>query len=155
MAQPAYSNSNGNSNRSWRQRSPSPQRSRESASNPGTANRQSPRPGQRQSPIESLHRLRLLVAEAVRYQKKHNSTALHRFVRQRLGCEGGDADGGTGQAADGTPEQFAGHQALTPGLPAELVHILLTDLELVTQRDGAEQAFLQLIELPLWKVEAE
>jgi hypothetical protein len=107
-----------------------------------TAPRHLPRPGRRPSPIESLHRLRLLVAEAVRYQKKHNSTALHRFVRQRLGFEDGIAVEGVGQE-------------LTPGLPAELVRILLTDLELVTQQDGAEQAFLQLIELPLWILEAK
>jgi hypothetical protein len=146
-----HSHFNGNGGR--RQRSPSPQRSSESASNHGTAPRQSPRPGQRPSPIESLHRLRLLVAEAVRYQKERNSTALHRFVRQRLGFEGGAE--GTDQATTDAAVPFAVHQPLTPGLPADLVRILLTDLELVMQRDGAEQAFLQLIELPLWKVEAE
>jgi hypothetical protein len=84
--------------------------------------------------VENRHRLRLLVAEAVRYQKEHNSTALHRFVRQRLGFR----------------EEARG---LTPGLPAELVEILLDDLHLVTVKDGPQQAFLQLIELPLWKVE--
>jgi hypothetical protein len=98
---------------------------------------QSPRVVRGAAAAENLciHRLRLLVAEAVRYQKEHNSTALHRFVRRRLGL---------GREA----------RALTPGLPAEFVRILLNDLQLVAAKDGPKQAFLQLIELPLWKVES-
>jgi hypothetical protein len=101
--------------------------------------RHAPRPWSRK---ENLHCLRSLVVEAVRYQREHQSTALHRFAAQRL----------TTQSPTEAKDLTESITRLAPGLPAPLTRILLEDIAIVFARNGPLEASSLLLELPLWTV---